>query len=343
MKVYADFNHQREKILSLYPSQPTKKIIETVNKLILENGLYRTKGFIKPFLAECNITKNLLCTRDIEHIEKVSNFDYDLRVILTKYLLIFEMKISLKISDYLSKRHTPYWNTEASIFSSTSNYQHINNLINDCSTPDVRGAHSHPGVASYYRKHGARSSGGGFKPTNIPSWIFKECVSFGFWSDLLYALDSRKVEGISSGIPVKKKNGTKTTLDAQQIRSWVISLKTLRNMCAHNSLIINRSLAHNPAVFDNYYPETQSGSNLGSRVIILSLLLGSLDKNTLLSFSNELVRLLERYRDLLGEADLLKISDLSLRSTSLCTALGYVPPPQDNAVHAEAIHTETSH
>ena len=292
IKQYSDFESQKSIFLSFFPVVNNIDLRE-INAILSYHGLYRLKGYVKPFVRT-NIQGKKHCTLDFSIISKTILIDEDIRSIILRYILMIDFKIAGSLSEVMSKKHGPYWYKNKSIFiadesvkaNSTIRYNKIIDSINKSNCEDP---HPHPGVDSYHAKYGGQS--------DLPSWILRECMSFGFWERVFDCLNLDERTSISTNISFRLSYDSKKKkfLSPSDFISWFRSLTVLRNACAHNAIIINKNFSHNPAALDNHIPLNLPGPNVVSRLVAMKFLLRSIDESVSDRFCNELKIAITRY------------------------------------------------
>jgi len=279
IKGFASFLEQKKNIENLFEKEIIKEEDSKEISLALSNhGYYRLKGYIKPFLQ--NKLGKYTCKENFCTIRKTIDIDLSLREYLLANILKIENHITLRISEKISKEYDPYWHMDSSLFirdtigesASKKNHSSILRKIKDHTTLED-GKHPHPGLVRYTQKH---------DPDIIPSWIVRECISFGTWVQIFDALGNDQKIEICKLFRFKKPNSSKRfELTANDLISWLRSLSILRNNCAHNGLISNKIFSFHPAQHkDAGSIRNVSGPNILPRIKAMQFLLSSMQSDS---------------------------------------------------------------
>ena len=125
----------------------------------------------------------------------------------------------------------------------------------------------------------------------LPIWMIAELSTFGLLSRMFENLPS------SIQVPIAKKYD----LHSRELISWLHSLSTIRNICAHHSRLWNRALPVRPSIPNKkYHPEFHSPSTINNfnYFIILAIIkyfLGKIEPNN--SFMIDFNKLVNEFPD----------------------------------------------
>lgn len=173
-------------------------------------------------------------------------WEENLRFFLFRIISFIEIAFrSAVVYEMLAITDDPFWYMEKSLFKDKlyeNNLREIEKSVKIASDRDV---------LDFHRQFG--------KEAALPCWILAEFVSFGKWSRLLSSLKKRmQIRIIANRLGVLPEN----------LVSWIRSLATLRNLCAHHSILWNRHIPNSP----NGKVIEEQGWNrdlLGSRLFII--------------------------------------------------------------------------
>lgn len=87
----------------------------------------------------------------------------------------------------------------------------------------------------------------------IPLWAVVEVLSFGTISKIIKNLKTGAGSSFSllaTNFQYKTKKGNLVNPSQKMLTSWIKSVSILRNMCAHNSRIYNRTILTSPEILD---------------------------------------------------------------------------------------------
>lgn len=291
IKKFASFKEQQKNIENLFEEKSIEdEDRKEISLAISKHGYYRLKGYIKPFLQKK--FGKYICTVPFDTIKKTIDIDLALREHLLINILKIENHITLLISEKLSKENHPYWHMEGNLFtrstiSKNDSTEKHNNLLKkikqDTTLED--GKHPHPGLVRYAQKH---------DPDHIPSWIVRECISFGTWVQIFDNIRiDQKVE-ICKLFRFKKQNSSRRfELSPKDLLSWLRSLTVLRNNCAHNGLISNKIFSFHPAQHrDAGLIENKSGPNILPRIMVMQFLLSSMPSDNSHEFIEKAIKII---------------------------------------------------
>ena len=292
IKASAPFNTQVQIIQGMFlPSVDND--IKVINKLLSEHGLYRLKGYIKPLLKNHNGKR--FCDLDIRAIQDIIEIDISLRKYLLTTILRIENMLTLKISEKMCSSHNPYWIFKQELFTSESiskekyterHEEIVKKLRND--TRLEYGQHPHPGVVSYAKKH---------DPDHLPSWILRECSSFGTWCNIFESMSNNEKTLVCEIFKLKKENSkSRFTLSPKAFASWMRSLRILRNTCAHNGILINKVLTHSPSPNESV-PSIgiKGGPNILERLKVIYCFLSMFSNEESLKFNQNIKDIIYKY------------------------------------------------
>jgi abortive infection bacteriophage resistance protein len=214
----------------------------------------------------------------VERLEKEITFDRiirfykweeDLRFFLFKTISFIEISFrSAVVYEMLKITKDPFWYMEKPLFKDKlyeNNLREIEKSVKTASDKDI---------LDFRRQFG--------KDAALPCWILAEFVSFGKWSRLLGSLRKRmQIRMIANRLGILPEN----------LVSWIRSLATLRNLCAHHSILWNRHIPNSP----NGKVIEEQGWNrdlLGSRLFVILAFLNkySSEKTDFLFELNEVIK-----------------------------------------------------
>ena len=185
---------------------------------------FRLASFFRPLEADKHTHQfRQGCT--LEQVMALYEFDTSLRDLVFSATRIIEIALRTRMNHRLSMKHKPFWFTNVDL--ATDGHLFTENL----SSVDRELRRS---KEEFIKEHFARYT----KPTFPPAWKTLETVSFGTLSKL-YGNFARKAD--------KKQIANDFGVPQQEFMiSWLESLTSLRNFCAHHSRIWNRRYAVKP-------------------------------------------------------------------------------------------------
>lgn len=159
-------------------------------------------------------------------------FDHDLRLCLLDALQHIEVGMRVQIGYQLGKTHT-FGHLERSVLDQVacSKTTQSGDVYSDWRAHFERLAEEAKGeefVKHFHLKYGGE----------MPIWVATECMTFGSLTRLYSMLGSKDAAKIAGNLAVR---------DARLVHKWLKALNVLRNNCAHNSRVWNRSTIYPPA------------------------------------------------------------------------------------------------
>jgi len=185
-------------------------------------GYYRLSSYWYPLYADKknHIFKN---NANFETAFNLYKFDRELRKIISAEIEKIEIAVRSKMIYELSIAYNPFWIEDVNLFSSADNFKiTLDKIIEEYSRSNEEF------IISFKSKY-----------TNQlpPSFIILEITSFGTLSRLYRNLKSSRAKR-----NIAKSFGLSDTV----FDSWLHSLTSIRNMCAHHSRVWNNLLKIQP-------------------------------------------------------------------------------------------------
>lgn len=261
-----------------------KMIIDSPKEVrwALENiGYYRLRGYSFQFYN--NKTKTYEDGTHFSNIIKLYKFDVELSHLLFAMISKIEVSVRARLIDaMLVYKDALIWINPIIYSKEKIFYKNLSVISSEINrSSDV------------FIKHHLEKYDG-----NIPIWAVVEIMSFGTLSKVIKNLKSgensaynRLAEHYKYTSP--KGNVTKPSLN--MFSSWLKSVSTLRNICAHNSRIYNRTINSIPQLLKADVP-SESTMNNGLYKILLAMKYLSPTDCDWSEFKDGLVDLLEKYK-----------------------------------------------
>ncbi|UCH96130.1 MAG: Abi family protein [Candidatus Aminicenantes bacterium] len=162
----------------------------------------------------------------IEDIERLYNFDRDLRNLYLSTISRVEIPIRTRISYYLAQEYGPFGYLTGTNFPEYFNHaQWVSNVQNEVDrSKEIF-------IQQFKQQYQEDTQG-------LPLWILTEVMSFGSLSLLFSGLKNSDKAEISKEFNVHWK----------VLKSWLHCLVYTRNICAHHARFWNRTLAIKPLI-----------------------------------------------------------------------------------------------
>ncbi len=210
--------------------------VDEVEKALKTVGYYRLRGY--SFQLYDNASKKYLEGTKFEEIIKLYNFDQELSLIIFAMLSKIEVALRVRLTEALLIYNDSLVLQDSAIFKDKKTYwQNSSTVASEIArSNDVFIKHN-------FKKHEGE----------IPLWAAVEVMSFGTLSKIVKNLKTGKESAYSVLAENYKYTSTKGNLvkpSMQMLSSWIHAVAVLRNMCAHNSRIYNRTIHTTPEIID---------------------------------------------------------------------------------------------
>ena len=179
-------------------------------------------------------------------------FDHKLRLHFTKALESIEIAFRTVLCHHMSLKYGSHWYEDKNLFFDSSHHKEfLNRLKYEISKKD-----SEAFIKHYSDKYAT--------PKRPPAWMIIEIISLGASSKLYNNLNFRKDQ---------KSISRQFNIPFDVCGSWMHSLTTLRNTCAHHSRLWNRHFAFTPAIPNSLRQEWNNTDKLYDHIWIIKELL----------------------------------------------------------------------
>lgn len=238
---------------------------------------FRLAGYFRPMEIDKQ-TNEFRRGATFEQAVELYNFDTILRDMVFSAIRQIEIAIRSRINHHFSRKHTPFWFTQVDM--ATDGHLFAEHLC--CVDREL-----HRSKEDFIKEHFDRYD----KPSFPPAWKTLETVSFGTLSKLyqnFFDKADKKAVAEDFGLP-----------QHEFLISWLESLTSLRNFCAHHSRIWNRRYALKPKM-----PKTLAGKKwltnftfppdkLYPQLCCIAYLLNAIDAQN--SFVKDIKQLLQKF------------------------------------------------
>lgn len=170
----------------------------------------------------------------IDYIYQLYSFDSALRSLVLHTVEQIEIQLRTQIANYLALKYGPegYVNPENFISKYKKDGTDIHSSIIESFRKECHRQTKVPFVIHHNEQYGG----------HFPIWVAIELFSFG---NLASLLDIMKDED-------KKCIATLYNTDPKYLKSWILSLVEIRNICAHYSRLYNMPLKQTPFLYSEY-------------------------------------------------------------------------------------------
>ncbi len=174
-----------------------------------------------------------------------------------------EVALRTLISNYMSEKYGAHWFLNSACFNSNRNYHKLVEMI-EKSTGLNNPQKRNESCKHYYEIYTS--------PKLPPSWIVTETLSLGNWSWIFDKLTNDRD---------KKSIAREINLPFPLMKSWLISLTYLRNLCAHHQRIWNRKFTITPSTpkKKNLAELFKAKDKFWVQAVIINILLKEISRN----------------------------------------------------------------
>ncbi|TYL46583.1 Abi family protein [Marinomonas sp. IMCC 4694] len=243
-------------------------------------SFFRLTPYMRPFQE--NAQHNFIAGTCFRQLVEIYDFDRRLRLLVMDAIERAEVAIRGHISNHMGTAYGSHWYLEATYFKNRSQHDRLLNDIRSKQENELRDYHKECDRIDKLKTDDARKANLKSKrqqesyarhyaltyttPELIPNWAMVEDITLGTLSYLYKNLskDSDK-KHIARGLG----------LEAPLLESWLHTLTTVRNLCAHHSRLWNRELGIKPAVpksnriaWPNYLREGSASLHTRAAVIL---------------------------------------------------------------------------
>lgn len=203
---------------------------EDVEKALKSVGFYRLRGY--SFHLYDNATKKYGPGTKFEDILRLYQFDQELSSLIFLMISKIEVALRVRLVEALLIHGEPLVLQDSSIFKEKKLYwQNMSTVASEIARSN-----------DVFIKHNFDNHEG-----EVPVWAAVEVLSFGTLSKIIKNLKT----GTGSSYSILAANYQYLVNPSQKmLASWIQGVSVLRNMCAHNSRIYNRTIHTTPEILD---------------------------------------------------------------------------------------------
>ncbi len=209
---------------------------EDVEKALKSVGFYRLRGY--SFHLYDNVAKKYITGTKFDDIFRLYQFDQELSALVFSMISKIEVALRVRLVEALLVHEDALILQDSSIFKEKKMYwQNMSMIASEIARSN-----------DVFIKHNFENHEGG-----VPVWAVVEVLSFGTLSKIIKNLKT----GIGSAYSIlaanyqyTSKKGNLANPSQKMFTSWVQGVSILRNMCAHNSRIYNRTIHTTPEILD---------------------------------------------------------------------------------------------
>ncbi|MDO4396251.1 MAG: Abi family protein, partial [Clostridia bacterium] len=207
-----------------------------VEKALKSVGFYRLRGY--SFHLYDNSAKKYIPGTKFDDIFQLYQFDQELSALIFSMISKIEVALRVRLVEALLVHGDALILQDSSIFKEKKMYwQNMSTIASEIARSN-----------DVFIKHNFDNHEG-----EVPVWAVVEVLSFGTLSKIIKNLKT----GIGSAYSILAANyqyisrkGNSVNPSQKMFASWVQAVSVLRNMCAHNSRIYNRTIHTTPEILD---------------------------------------------------------------------------------------------
>jgi abortive infection bacteriophage resistance protein len=186
---------------------------------------YRLSGYLHPYRvqdADGDLTDDYQPETTLDEVWRRYNFDRRLRILLLDGIERIEVAVRTRFAFHFAHRHGPFGYADPLNlpgFKSITKYMEWRTGL----VEETRRARKERFVQHFDEKYGDHHK-------ELPIWILSELMSFGSMLHFAHAVEP----------DLKKRVAAEYGMPDELLASWLKSLYSVRNSCAHHSRIWNR-------------------------------------------------------------------------------------------------------
>ena len=229
---------------------------EDVEKALKSVGFYRLRGY--SFHLYDNSTKKYIPGTKFEDVFQLYQFDQELSTLVFSMISKIEVALRVRLVEALLVYGDALILQDSSIFKEKKMYwQNMSTIASEIARSN-----------DVFIKHNFDNHEG-----EVPVWAIVEVLSFGTLSKIIKNLKTGTDSAYSilaANYRYTSKKGNLVKPSQKMFTSWVQGVSILRNMCAHNSRIYNRTIHTAPEILEDD-KVTPSPAHNGLYQILLSM------------------------------------------------------------------------
>ena len=207
-----------------------------VENILKSIGFYRLRGY--SFHLYDNTTKKYIPGTKFEDVLNLYQFDQKISALIFSMISKIEVALRVRLVEALLIHGDSLILHDPSMFKDKKLYwQNLSTISSEIARSN-----------DVFIKHNFNNHDGA-----IPVWATVEVLSFGSLSKIIKNLKTGNGSSFSalvSNYKYKSNKGNLVNPSQKMFTSWIQSVSILRNMCAHNSRIYNRTISVTPEILD---------------------------------------------------------------------------------------------
>jgi abortive infection bacteriophage resistance protein len=239
-------------------------------------GYYRLSGYMLPFQKKKHggDTHDFVDGTTLDKIINLYIFDRKLRLLVMDAIERIEVAIRAVLSDTMSLAHDPHWFMNASNFKESFNHKNFMEKVDEA----VKEIGRHQTFINHYNSTYN-------DPIYPPSWMLFEILHFGTVSKIYSALP----------LPHQKEIAGQFGVHYRILTSWLHTISSLRNICAHHARLWNRVFGISPRSVKALQEHFDHNDRFYAQVVTIKVLLDKITGHSL--WAQKLKDLFDEYPD----------------------------------------------
>ena len=253
---------------------------DEVEEALKTIGYYRLRGY--SFQLYDNANKKYVQGTKFENIVKLYHFDQELSSMIFSMITKIEVALRVHLVDALLVYGDALILQDSSAFKDKKMYwQNASTIASEIARSN-----------DVFIKHNFINHEG-----EVPLWTVVEVLSFGTLSKAIKNLKTgagSAYTALANNYKYKSLKGNQVKPSLKMLTSWIQAVAVLRNMCAHNSRIYNRTIHTTPEILDADKITPAPSHNGLYQVLLAMKYIRSTDAEWMV-FVNELDKLFQTY------------------------------------------------
>lgn len=217
-------------------------------------------------------THNFVDGTTINDIINLYIFDRKLRLLVMDAVERIEVAIRSVISDTMSVAFDPHWFMNPSNFKESFDHEKFMEKVDEA----VKEVGQHQTFINHYNSTYE-------DPAHPPSWMLFEILHFGTVSKIYSALP----------LPYQKQIAEQFGVHYKIMTSWLHTISSLRNICAHHARLWNRVFGISPKRVKSLQEHFEKNDRFYAQVVTLKVLLDKITGHSL--WAQKLKELIDEY------------------------------------------------
>ena len=258
---------------------------DEVEEALKTIGYYRLRGY--SFQLYDNAHKKYVQGTKFENIVKLYHFGQELSCMIFSMISKIEVALRVRLVDALLVYGDALILQDSSVFKDKKMYwQNASTIASEIARSN-----------DVFIKHNFVNYEG-----EVPLWAAVEVLSFGTLSKVIKNLKTgagSAYTALANNYKYKSLKGNQVKPSLKMLTSWIQAVAILRNMCAHNSRIYNRTIHTTPEILDADKITPAPSHNGLYQVLLAMKYLRSTDAEWTV-FVNELDKLFQTYTGIIN-------------------------------------------